>query len=239
MASEIPSNITWTRRLEQYFSATGERAHCLSWAHQRAENMYAIRRTFIDLPVIAVSSVIGFLSVGQNTIWSNEQNVSNIFLGVLSLSVSVLNTVGAYFGWAKKTEAHRIAALHYAKLYRFISVEMALPREERTPVPEFLKYCKEQYDRLAETSPILPDPIIKEFRAKFSDEALKQISVPEQMNGLEAVHIYSEDDLKQDLHLELTKKRIENEYAKAFGSDALSEVSGIEKSTSTSNLENV
>jgi hypothetical protein len=59
------------------------------------------------------------------------------------------------------------------------------------------------------------------------------------MNGLEAVHIYSEDDLKQDLHLELTKKRIENEYAKAFGSDALSEVSGIEKTTSTSNLENV
>ena len=218
MSSELPTNISWTRRIEQYMAATGERAHCLSWAHQRAENMYAMRRTFIDLPVIAVSSMIGFLSVGQGTIWPNDiERVPDVVLGAFSLCVSVLNTVGAYFAWAKKTEGHRIAGLHYAKLYRFISVEMALPRDERTPVHEFLKYCKEQYDRLAETSPALPDCVIKQFVKKFNKDALHEISVPEQMNGLESIHVYNEEDLRIDLNLELTRKKIESDFARSAG----------------------
>lgn len=135
-------------------------------------------------------------------------------LGGVSLFVSILNTMGSYFGWARLSEAHRISAIHYSKLYRFISVEMSLPREERTPPAEFLKYCKEQYDRLSEISPLLPELVIKEFKEKFSKESLQNISVPEQMNGLEAISIYGEHDLETDLEIGLKTKKISKTYAK-------------------------
>lgn len=210
----IGPNVTWTQKLENYFASTGERAHCMAWAHQRAELFYSVRRTFIDLPVIVLSSVTGFLSVGSSSMFVGQQMQASMALGAVSLFVSILNTMGSYFGWSRLAEAHRISAIHYAKLYRFINVEMALPREERTGPSEFLKYTKEQYDRLSEISPLLPEQVIQEFKTKFSNESLQNISIPEQMNGLEAIHVYNEHDLEVDLEIGLKTKKIEKSYAK-------------------------
>jgi hypothetical protein len=187
-AGEIAPNIHWTSKLEDYFASTGEKAHCLSWIHKRAEDLYSRRRTYIDLPVIVLSSMVGFLSVGTSTIFPNSQESANVFLGMTSLFVSVLNTAGSYFGWAKRAEGHRISSIHYAKLYRFIHVEMSLPRDERMSPHDLLKYVKDQYDRLQEVSPLIPGLVIQMFNEKFHHET--DISKPEEANGLEKIEVY-------------------------------------------------
>lgn len=212
--ASINQNVTWTVKLEEYFASTGEKAHCMSWAHEKAEKLYSVRRTFIDLPVIVLSSVTGFLSVGSSSMFAGRETEASMALGAVSLFVGVLNTMGSYFGWSRRAEAHRISAIHYSKLYRYINVEMSLPREERTAPCEFLKYAKEQYDRLSEISPLLPDEVINEFKKKFTSESLENISVPEQMNGLESIKVYSERDLESDLEIGLKTKKIEKNYAK-------------------------
>lgn len=184
-------SIHWTEMLEEYFASTGEKAHCLSWCHKRAEQMYSTRRTWIDLPVIVISGVTGFLSAGSTTLFDNPQ-MSSVALGVASLFVSVLNTAGSYYGWAKRAEGHRISAIHYARLYRSVSVELALPREERTLPNDFLKYVRDQYDRLQEISPMLPTQVIDEFQKKFANE--KEISKPEEANGLEKITVFRGDE---------------------------------------------
>lgn len=188
--ADKPKAIHWTEMLEEYFASTGEKAHCLSWCHKRAEAMYSNRKTLIDLPVIVISGVTGFLSAGSTTMFSNAA-ASSIALGVASLFVSVLNTAGSYYGWAKRSEGHRISAIHYARLYRFISVELALPRDERMQPNDFLKYVKDQYDRLQEISPLLPPEVIAEFQSKFANET--EISKPEEANGLEKITVYRND----------------------------------------------
>ena len=190
VSGDKPKNIHWTEMLEEYFASTGEKAHCLSWCHKRAEAMYSNRKTLIDLPVIVISGVTGFLSAGSTTMFSNAA-ASSIALGVASLFVSVLNTAGSYYGWAKRSEGHRISAIHYARLYRFISVELALPRDERMQPNDFLKYVKDQYDRLQEISPLLPPEVIAEFQTKFANET--EISKPEEANGLEKITVYRND----------------------------------------------
>lgn len=182
--------IHWTEMLEEYFASTGEKAHCLSWCHKRSEQLYSVRRTWIDLPVIVISGVTGFLSAGSTTMFPDPR-VSSVALGVASLFVSVLNTAGSYYGWAKRAEGHRISAIHYARLYRFISVELSLPRDERTEPNDFLKYVKDQYDRLQEISPLLPPEVIAEFKKLFANET--EISKPEEANGLEKITVYRND----------------------------------------------
>ena len=176
--------------LEEYFASTGEKAHCLSWCHKKSEALFSNRKTLIDLPVIIISGVTGFLSAGSTTMFSDPA-ASSIALGVASLFVSVLNTAGSYYGWAKRSEGHRISAIHYARLYRFISVELSLPRDERMQPNDFLKYVKDQYDRLQEISPLLPPEVITEFQHKFANE--KDISKPEEANGLEKITVYRND----------------------------------------------
>jgi hypothetical protein len=184
---DIPLNITWTNRLEEYFASTGEKASGLAWVHKKSEAMYSNRRTYIDLPVIIGSGVIAFLNAGSQSLFEDPK-ISSVALGIGSLCMGILNSVGTYFGWAKRAEGHRISAIHYAKLYRFITVELSLPRMERMSPHDLLKYVKDQYDRLAEISPMVPDIIIHEFQRKFKHE--KDISKPEEANGLHKIDIY-------------------------------------------------
>jgi len=187
--------IHWTVKLEEYFASTGEKAHCLSWVHKQSETMYSGRRTWIDLPVIIGSGVIAFLNAGSQSLFEDPR-VSSVALGVGSLAVGILNTMGTYFGWAKRAEGHRISAIHYSKLYRFITVELSLPREERMNPHDFLKYVKDQYDRLQEISPIIPQTVIREFQRKFKNET--EISKPEEANGLEKISVYRRSDEEED-----------------------------------------
>lgn len=187
MSETIAENITWGSQLEKYFADTGEKAHCLSWCHKKAEALYSYRKTWIDLPVIVISAVTGFLSAGSSSLFNNP-TMSSVALGVASLFVSILNTAGSYFGWAKRAEGHRISSIHYSKLYRFLSIEMALPREERMTPTDLLKLTRDTYDRLQEISPMIPIEVLNEFKRKFEKE--KDISKPEETNGLEHIVIY-------------------------------------------------
>jgi hypothetical protein len=123
--------------------------------------------------------------------FAGQQQTASIALGAASLLVSILNTVGSYYGWAKRAEGHRISAIHYAKLYRFLAVELTLPRDERMTPTALLKYVKDQYDRLAEVSPLVPDSVVDEFKSKFSKYT--DVSKPEETNGLHKIEIYADE----------------------------------------------
>lgn len=185
--------VSWTDRLEEYFASSAEKAHCLTILHKQAEALYSGRKTLIELPVIVGSAVIGFLNAGSTTMFQDPK-IASIALGVGSLVVSVLQTINTYFSWAKRAEGHRIAAIQYSRLFRFLSIEMSLPRGERLPPSDLLKQTKDTYDRLQEISPLLPAPILREFRRKYDKET--DISKPEEANGLERVVVYQENPMR-------------------------------------------
>lgn len=185
MDDEMSKNISWNERLEEYFCSTGEKSLCNSILHKKAETLYANRRNFIDLPSIVISSVVGFLSAGSTSIFGGETQTASYALGISSLLVSMLQTLGAYFKFSQKSEQHRIAAISYEKLYRFLSVEMSLQRSHRTSPSDLLKSVKQEVDRLQELSPLIPDTILKDFQRKY--EKVEGISKPEIANGLEKI----------------------------------------------------
>lgn len=186
-AGDSSIDIHWTERLEEYFVATGEKANCLAWVHKKSEELFSVRKTFIDLPVIVGSGVIAFLNAGSQSMFEDAR-ISSIALGVGSLVVGIMNTMGTYFGWAKRAEGHRISAINYAKMYRFIAVELALPRDERMSPKDFLKVVKDTYDRLAEISPMIPPSIIHKFQRRF--KKVTDIAKPEEANGLHKIDVY-------------------------------------------------
>jgi len=186
-ATDIGQNVTWTVVLEDYFAQTGEKANGLAIMHKRAESIFTRRKTYIDLPVIVGSGAVAFLNAGSSSLFSDHQLAATA-LGVGSLVIGVLNTIGTYFGWAKRAEGHRMSGIHYAKLYRFINVELRLPREQRMQPGDFLKYVKDQYDRLAELSPLIPGSVTSAFAHQM--EKYKDISKPEETNGLNKINIF-------------------------------------------------
>lgn len=182
----------WNPQLERILACEGERALCFSWLHARAEKRYSRLSTYVALPVIVLSGVNGFISgIGGSIV--PDPGALGIGVGALSLGIGILNTVGTYFGWAKRSESHRMVAIQYSKIHRSILIELSLPRDERIAAADMLKMIRDQLDRLHETSPQVPDEIIAEFRGKFG-ETTPEVSKPEITNGLDPIEVYTDEE---------------------------------------------
>jgi hypothetical protein len=183
--------ITWNTQLEQIISDEGERSLCYQWLHAKSEKWYSKLSTYLTLPVIILSTLAGSASIGSQTLFG-DTGAASIAIGCISLSVATLNTVGSYFGWTKRCESHRIASITYGKVYRFILIELALPRRQRMSAKDMLKVVRDQCDRLQETSPQIPDIIINEFKQKFSGTT-PEVKKPNITNGLDPIIVHSPD----------------------------------------------
>lgn len=187
---EQTEEIHWNQQLEEILSQEGERALCFAWLHNKSQARVSKYDTNIALPVIVLSTIAGTGSIASQSLFGNSQ-AAGIVIGLISLSVGVMNTVSNYFGFAKRSEAHKISAMTYAKIHKFIVIELSLPRKERMKAKDMLKIIREQLERLAETSPQIPDPIIAMFNEKFHDQ--KDVSKPEITNGLDPIRVYVEN----------------------------------------------
>ena len=188
---EARTDIHWNPRLEEYFANTAEKAHCFAWLHKRCEELFSRKTVFVDLPCIILSVLNGAVSVGSKSLFGDSEYAS-IGIGAVALCCGILNSVGSYFGWSRRAEAHKQSSLQYAKLYRFLCIEMSLPRNERMAPTDLLKYTSQEYDRYSETSPLIPPDIIELFKQRFgNDPKYKDICKPEETNGLAPVYVYN------------------------------------------------
>ena len=190
MSESVIENVSWTNSLELYFAQTAERSEGMVILHTEAEAEYNKKRTYIDLPVIIGSGVIAFLNAGSSAMFEGEAKTSSVALGIGSLAVGILNTLGSYYSFSKLAEGHRIAAISHKKLNHFLRIEMGLPREERMRPGDLLKLTRNEIDRLAETSPPIPSHIRETFKKRFQSD---HVAKPEIANGLHAVQIYQEE----------------------------------------------
>jgi hypothetical protein len=179
-------SVTWNPALETLIAEEAERCAGLSWIHKECENHYSSRTNWIVLPGIVLSTANGFIS-GSSQLIFNNQTASSIGVGVISLFTGLLTTVGSYFAWARRTEAHKISSLQYQKMSKFLTIELTLPMNERVHARDILKITREQIERLLEISPSIPKFILNDYRRTFKD--YKDVAHPEIISGLKKVVI--------------------------------------------------
>ena len=184
MESDEP--VSWNPALEKLIAEEAERCAGLSWLHNECEQHYSTRSNWIALPVIILSTANGFLSGSSQMIFSN-QAASSIGLGVVSLFTGVISTIGSYFAWARRTEAHKISSMQYQKISKFLTIELSLPMKERIHAKDILKITREQIERLMEISPSIPKFILANYKENFGGH--KDIAHPEVIIGLKKVFI--------------------------------------------------
>ena len=204
------SKVKWTKNLEQYFKELGEQSLCLSMLHKESEAVFSRKAQWIDLPVIVLSTLCGSLTLSAKSLFgeANEETALKA-VGALSLFSGVLGTIQAYFSFSRRAENHRNSYLEYAKLYRFVKVELGLPRAQRIQAKDLIKIVNDGFERLNELSPLVPPKILANFRSKYKKEPLKK---PPIVNGLEPITIFvrredEEDDRSEESPQPLRKLR--------------------------------
>ena len=152
----VPLN-SYSRSLEMLLQDESRKADVLATMHTLAYIWFNKLSVAVNLPVIVIASVIGFL------LTLKLFAAQDTFLGALSIGVSVLKTIDNYFAWTKRSEAHRLVALAYAKLSKIIKIQLALDAPNRMSPNEMLAILKNDLQNLGESSPVLPQRVLAAY----------------------------------------------------------------------------
>jgi hypothetical protein len=142
---------------------------CFRWLHSRAHALYSKLNYNYTIPVIVISTLTGTANFAQDRVPVAYQGYFVMIVGGFNILAGIITTIQQFLKITQLNEAHRVSGIAWDKFYRNIKIELARHPDERMHVNQMLKMCKEEFDRLMETSPNIPDEIIAEFKNKFKD----------------------------------------------------------------------
>lgn len=195
-------------------------AGCYRWLNDRAEKIYSNSNMWITIPVIILSTLGGTANFAVDSfIPDNAPDLKKYAaagIGGISIFAGVLTTLGNFFQFAQKSEAHRVAGIAWGKFQRQVTVELAIHPDERIEAMDFLKICRQDLDRLIEQSPPMPDTVIAAFEKEF--KGVPNLKVPDICHGIEHTRVYDSNKTRLGkitaeaaLHLKYKKGVLRND----------------------------
>jgi hypothetical protein len=157
----------WTVEHENILIEWADKAMCFRWLHSKANVMYSSLNTWYTIPVIVISTLTGTANFAQDRVPAQYQNLFSMVVGGFNILAGIITTIQQFLKVTQLNEAHRVSSIAWDKFYRNIKIELSKHPDERTDVSHMIKLCKEEFDRLMETSPIIPDEVIKQFTSTF------------------------------------------------------------------------
>lgn len=163
----------WHDAHETILKEWGEAAACYRYMHFQAYKSFKKRNMHFTLPIIVISTVTGTANFAQSTFPSNWQPYVPSVIGAMNLCAAIMTTVLQFLKVTELMEGHRLSYVSYAKLSRNIRLELSLPDTQRTQHGStMVEVSGNEYGRLMEQSPMIPNKTMIKFREKFSDETI-------------------------------------------------------------------
>ena len=191
-------NIEYNRDVENILKTNAEECESLSILHRFSFEKYNERSNYINIPVIILSSAIGFatgIEIGYDKM--------NIILGVGSIFVGIIKSIDTYFQLGKRAESHRLCSLQFGQLNKKIAIELALPRTQRINAKDMLSLIKTDIKNLNDIAPLIDEDVILKYNTKYTET---NVSKPNMVNGLSVVNIRIDDGPSANASLAPTPK---------------------------------
>ncbi len=234
------ADVVWTHHHEKILIDWADKATCYKWLHEQSQAEFARKSRWFTIPVIIMSTLTGTANFAQDRIPPEYLNMATMVIGGVNLIAGVITTISQFLKINEMNESHRVSAMSWGKFQRNLQVELSKPPLERTHALHLIKVAKEEYDRLIETSNVIPKHIVLRFKEKFSggeityDSNFKPINITVQQqiymelskpaicDVIESVkrHVYAETQEDID-KLEMLNKNSNLIWNKQFDLDAL------------------
>ncbi len=185
-------NIDYNKDLELLLKDNAEECESLGILHRASYEKYNRLSNYINIPVIILSSAIGF-ATGIDIGYANM----NIILGVGSIFVGIIKSIDTYFQLGKRSESHRLCSLQYQQIHKKIQIELALQREQRQTAKDMLSVIKTDIKNLQDISPLVDQDVIDNYNAKYGKYTT--VKKPNFVNGLTEVTINDTDEHGKDV----------------------------------------
>ena len=188
MHAHSRDKIDYNKDLEHLLKDNAEECESLGILHRASYEKYNRLSNYINIPVIILSSAIGF-ATGIDIGYSNM----NIILGIGSIFVGIIKSIDTYFQLGKRSESHRLCSLQYQQIHKKIQIELALTRNQRQTAKDMLSVIKTDIKNLQDISPLVDQDIIDNYNARYGQYT--DVKKPNFVNGLTEVAINDTVDI--------------------------------------------
>jgi hypothetical protein len=160
-------SVEWSIENEEILVEWCDIAQCYKWLNTRAHNRFSFLHAWFTIPTIILSTITGTASFGQTALPEDMQKYSPIIIGTVNIFIGILTTIQQYLKISELNESHRVMAIAWDKFARNIKIEISKAPTERMDAGHFIKHTRQEFDRLMETSPMVPLSVINQFNATF------------------------------------------------------------------------
>jgi hypothetical protein len=206
------NDVEWTTEHEQILIEWADKAMCYRWLHSKSNSLYSNLNAWYTIPVIVISTLTGTANFAQTRVPLEYQNYFAMVVGGFNILGGIISTVQQFLKITQLNEAHRVSGIAWDKFYRNVKIELAKHPTERMHPGQMLKMSKEEFDRLMETSPTIPEKIVTSFKYSFKkNDSFDKIVKPEICDVLVSTESYrnpwSNDENREKTALDAIKNR--------------------------------
>ena len=192
MSVDLSNRNYWKKEEEDLLRQWADKAQCYQWMHSKSRDIYSKKNALFTIPVIIISTITGTANFAQDRFSDDIKNYVVISIGTLSIIAGIITTVSQFLKIAELNEGHRVSSLSWGKFYRTIKTELTRHPLDRMPPLEMIKISRDEFDRLVELSPFIPNSVIKEFNTKFHKNI--DLAKPEICDELSTTSVFELND---------------------------------------------
>jgi hypothetical protein len=180
---EFFTELDWNTYTEELLISWADIAKCYTIIYENSYRKYNNINYRFTIPIVIMSTIAGTLSMSISAIVEKEYEKSmQMILGGVNIFTGILGTLQNFFRYAQESESHLSATNDWSKLYRYIKIELSIERKSRRPANEFVRYARQEYERLLSNKPVIPKDVIDDFKKKYSKSDIIKPDIMEQVS---------------------------------------------------------
>jgi hypothetical protein len=159
--------VKWSYDNEEIIAVWADQGKCLAWMYHRTHKYYANLNAWYTIPAIIFSTISGTASFAQASLPVEYQVYAPMLIGTINIVIGILTTIQQYLKIGELKESNKILAVAWDKFARNIAIELAKAPDERLDAGHFLKFSRQEFDRLMESGNAIPSHILRKFKSRF------------------------------------------------------------------------
>lgn len=184
---------TWNEYLERLLSSWGEKAAGLSFMHNEASGYWRSHGNNLTMLSIVVSTIASGVSlVAAGVTNENAKNGVMFGVGAVGLISTTIQAFKKFYNSEEKAADHAVSSKQFGGFYRFMTLQLGLPRTDRMPANRLSEFVLKEYERMQQDARPLSNREIKIFKNKFKNA---EQSVPDICEDDFVINVYGSNPI--------------------------------------------